>query len=285
MKFGIDIPNYGDFGHPRVVLELAQMAEEAGWDGFFIWDHLVRFDDPNIPMVDPWIALAAVAAVTERIRFGTMVTPLARRRPWKVARETVSLDHLSQGRLILGVGLGSRSRVEFGAFGDSEDPRQRAKLLDESLDILVGLWSGEDFEYQGEYYRVGRTRFKPSPLQKPRIPIWVAGTWPHKRPFQRAARWDGAFPLGAGRGHLEMMRADEIAEVKSYLRERRQADQPFDLVHLGITPGTSMGADANIVKPYGRAGATWWLENLDLRRAPLGVLQERVRRGPPMISI
>jgi alkanesulfonate monooxygenase SsuD/methylene tetrahydromethanopterin reductase-like flavin-dependent oxidoreductase (luciferase family) len=281
MKFGIDIPNHGPFSDPQRVIDLAQMAEESGWDGFFIWDHLLRHEDVSLPMIDPWIALTAVAARTKRVKLGPMVTPLARRRPWIVAREAVTLDHLSGGRLILGVGLGARSQVEFGAFGDPADPRQRAEVLDESLEILSGLWHGERFEYRGAHYHIEPTQFRPTPVQKPRIPIWVAGVWPHKKPFERAARWDGAVPIGANRSRLDMLTSKEITDLAAFIHKKRESGAPFELVNIGITPGGDPEADAAILMPYAQAGVTWWFENLDLMRGGVEMLQKRVLHGPP----
>ena len=128
MNFGIDVPNHGEYSDPIVLLELAQMTEDAGWDGFFIWDHIVKSFDNRLPVADPWVVLSAVAVRTSRVRIGTMVTPIARRRPWKLAKETVTLDHLSQGRLILGIGLGARSQAEFGVFGDESAQKFAQKL-------------------------------------------------------------------------------------------------------------------------------------------------------------
>lgn len=284
MKFGVDIPNHGPYSDPIRVVDLAQMAEETGWDGFFIWDHLLRHEDVSQPVLDPWTALAAVAAKTKRLRLGPMVTPLARRRPWIVARQAVSLDHLSGGRVILGVGLGARSQVEFGAFGDPSDPRRRAEVLDESLEILDGLWSGEPFEFQGEHYRIEPTQFQPTPLHQPRIPVWVAGTWPHKKPFERAARWDGAVPVAAGRSRVEMLTPQEMAELSAYVRAKRAPGQQFDLVNIGITSGEDRDADAAVLRPYAQAGVTWWFENLDLLRGDVDALQKRVLAGPPRFS-
>lgn len=283
MYFGIDVPNYGTYSDPHLLLELAGETEAAGWDGFFIWDHLVRFEDKRIPMADPWIVLAAIAASTERIRLGPMITPLARRRPWKLARETVTLDRLSNGRLILGVGLGARSKIEFAAFGDEGDPKVRAAMLDEGLEVLNGLWSGEPFSYDGEQYQIEEMQFRPGPAQSPRIPIWVAGTWPKKRPFRRAARWDGVFPLGAGQGFLDMMTPDDMRDATAYVREHRSNDAPFDIVHSGITPGQNAAEDVEIVAPYVEVGVTWWLENITPTRGSLEKMRERIRRGPPNI--
>ena len=181
MQYGINLPPFGDFGDPRALAELAHEAEQAGWDGFFIWDHII-FDPSFHPMVDPCVGLAAVALSTSRIRIGTMLTPLPRRRPWKLARETVSLDRLSNGRLILGVGIGDPVQWDYGFFGEETDARVRAQHLDEGLDIVAGLWSGERFSYQGQHYQLQEMIFLPKPVQ-PRIPIWVGGNWPNKPPL------------------------------------------------------------------------------------------------------
>src|SRR5215213_9146168 len=176
MQFGLSLPAFGPFANPRYLAQSAAAAESAGWDGFFIWDSIIA--DPTFnPMADPWVALAAVAMQTSRLRIGALVTPLARRRPWKVARETVSLDLLSQGRLIFGAGLGDPVQWEYGFFGEETDNKMRAEKLDEGLAILTGLWSGELFGYAGKQYQLQPMRFEPKPLQQPRIPIWVGGTW------------------------------------------------------------------------------------------------------------
>src|SRR5215470_15352683 len=212
MQYGLYLPNFGSFGYARTLAELAQDAEQAGWDGFFIWDHIARPGSPDT--VDPWVALAAIAMRTERVRIGALVTPLPRRRPWKVARETVSVDHLCGGRLVFGVGTGSSGggRVEWEAFAEELNQRARGAMLDEGLAVLVGLWSGQPFNYAGQHYRVTDSQFRPLPLQAPRIPVWVAGYWPHRPPFRRAARWDGVFPLfGTEQG-------DTLDQFKAALR-------------------------------------------------------------------
>ncbi len=193
MKYGLDVSIAGSYANPRVLADLAAEAEEAGWDGFFVWDALFFGNQLDIPMADPWVALAAIAVKTRRLRLGAMVTPLARHRPWQVARAAVSLDHLSAGRLIVGVGLGYQA-LDFEAFGEEADPMIRAEKLDEGLQIMNGLWTGEPFSFQGKHYQVNHVQFLPKPTQTPRIPIWVAGYWPNKRPFRRAARWDGVYP-------------------------------------------------------------------------------------------
>ena len=162
------LPNVREYADPRLLVELAEEAEAAAWNGVFVWDHIAREEDPSIPATDPWIAVAGMAVATRRVRLGIMVTPLARRRPWKVAREVVALDALSSGRFTLGVGLGGGAQNEFAAFGENADARVRAELLDEGLAILDGLWSGEPFSYEGDHYRVSGAEFTPRAVQQPR---------------------------------------------------------------------------------------------------------------------
>lgn len=183
MKYGFTLPQ----GDARTAAALAREAEIAGWDGFFVWEPVWG--------IDPWVSLAAAAMVTQHIRLGTMVTPVSRRRPWKLASETATLDHLSGGRVILSVGLGAID-TGFAAFGEETDRRQRAQLLDEGLAIVTGLWQGQPFRFNGTHYQVQPTEFMPPPppVQQPRIPIWVVGAWPRPRSMQRALRWDGILP-------------------------------------------------------------------------------------------
>jgi alkanesulfonate monooxygenase SsuD/methylene tetrahydromethanopterin reductase-like flavin-dependent oxidoreductase (luciferase family) len=225
----IFVAPFEGLSEPRLVADLAVLAELRGWDGFFVWDHINNAGavPGTIATHDPWIALAAIAAATERIRIGPMITPLPRRRPWKVAREAVTLDHLSGGRLILGVGLGFPPEAEFEAFGEETDPRVRAEKLDEALAIITGLWTGEPVSFEGQHYRVRDVRFLPRPVQEPRIPIWVAGMWPTRRPFRRAARFDGAAPIHAD---LSPLTPAEVADICAYVAAHRDGDAPFDLV-------------------------------------------------------
>jgi alkanesulfonate monooxygenase SsuD/methylene tetrahydromethanopterin reductase-like flavin-dependent oxidoreductase (luciferase family) len=195
MRYAVNVPNFEDYGDARTVAGLAADAEAAGWDGFFVWDHLAFVKAWRLRIADPWVLLTAVALATERLRLGPMVTPLPRRRPWKLARETVTLDRLSGGRLVLGVGLGEPPEDEYGSFGEPTDPVVRAAMLDEGLEVLTRLWSGETVSFQGRHYRVDQVAFQPTPVQRPRIPIWVAGAWPRPGPLRRAARFDGSCPL------------------------------------------------------------------------------------------
>lgn len=277
MHYAINVPNGGAPGYadPRALVRMAVATEAAGWDGFFLWDHIMLgVDGPDV--VDPWIALAAIAVSTERIRLGPMVTALPRRRPWVVARQATALDHLSSGRCVLGVGLGSPVEAEFEPFHEVSDLRTRAELLDESLAILAGLWSGEPFDFLGRHYRIQRATFRPVPLQHPRIPIWVGGTWPHRRPFRRAAAWDAAVPE---RG--EGLSTDDVRGIAGYLAQHRPpASPPIDIVVSGQSHGS---ADARIatVEGYADAGATWWSEQVTPWRGPFDEMMKLIEKGPP----
>jgi alkanesulfonate monooxygenase SsuD/methylene tetrahydromethanopterin reductase-like flavin-dependent oxidoreductase (luciferase family) len=221
--------------------------------------------------------LAAIAPATERLRLGALITPLARRRPWKVARETATLDHLSGGRLIFGAGLGAPPEAEFGAFGEPVDPRVRAERLDEALDILAGLWTGQRFDYEGRHHRLDGVTFVPTPIQTPRPPIWVGGWWPNQRPFRRAARWDGVMPEMVG-GHTPT--PVELAALVAYVRHHRTTLDPFDVVVNGATK-PDRGADA-LVQSYVDAGATWWLEKASpTTRFSIEAMGRRISAGPP----
>ena len=266
-------PNFGEYYDPRTLAELAHEAEAAGWDGFFIADHMAL--GGNQRFADPWIALAAIAMRTERVRIGPMVTPLPRRRPWKVAREAVSLDRLSNGRLILGVGLGSPDDLEFEHFGEPGDPRVRAAMLDESLEVLSGLWTGEPFKYQGEYYRLEETAFVPGPVQSPRIPIWVAGTWPRVAPLRRALKWDGYFPEGTT--------PDDVSDVVRYVATHRTSDEPFDIAFGNRRPMAESARQLEEIAAYAEAGLTWWMQRLGPNYGSFDESRTRVRQGPPSL--
>ena len=280
IRYAVDLPTFGDYSNPRTLAEMAHEAEQAGWDGFFVWDHILGEKNPQLAVGDPWIALAAIAVRTEFIRFGPLVTPLPRRRPWKVARETVSLDHLSGGRLILGVGLGYPPDADFETFGEDADDQVRARKLDEGLQVITGLWSGQPFSHRGDFYKVSDVQFLPPPVQSPRVPIWVAGLWPNKAPFRRAARWDGVVPMKVGIG-LEMMLPDDVRGIVAYIRQQRPSTNPFDVVVGGYTQGDDRARDAEIVAPYAEAGLTWWLEHLHGWRGSFQEMRQRIRQGPP----
>jgi alkanesulfonate monooxygenase SsuD/methylene tetrahydromethanopterin reductase-like flavin-dependent oxidoreductase (luciferase family) len=256
MRFGLFVPNVGDFADPHVLLDLGRQAEAAGWDGIFLWDMLTPALAPQGPphAADPWIVLAGIAMLTERIRLGPLITPLARRRPERLARETVTLDLVSDGRLILGAGLGDKPEAEFQQFGHDPDPRTRAEQLDEGLAVLTQFWSGEPVHFAGRHLTIDSEPFLPRPVQEPRIPIWTAGHWPRKRPVRRAARWDGMFPLGD-----DVLRPTEYREISASIAEHRSIDAPRpDLVHGARSEGASL--DAQTVAEFEDAGVTWWLE-------------------------
>ena len=263
VRFAAGVPNVGPFGDPLVLTDLAVAAEDSGWDGFFIWDHLL-YRDQSWPVADPTVVIAAVAARTSRIRFGVLMNQLARRRVGKVARESVTLDRLSGGRLILGAGLGSVPE-EFTAFGEPGDLRERAARLDESLEVLTELWRGEPVTFHGEHVTVTGVTMLPPPLQQPRIPIWCGGRWPAKAPFRRAARCDGVMPTHTGYGLGETMPPAELAAVMRYIREHRQDGAPPLAVALeGRTDGAAADRGGRHVGAYHQAGLTWWVEALGL---------------------
>ena len=279
MKYSIYIPNFG-FQNPQEIAKLAREAEDSGWDGFFIWDHIAVMENFNVSFLDPWVALSAIAMETKKIQIGTMITPIPRRRPWKLARETTSLDHLSNGRLILGVGLGA-PEYDFTTFGEDFNVNTRAKKLDEGLEIIKGLWSGKSFSFEGDFFQIKEVKFTPTPV-KDKIPIWVAGTWPNKKPFQRAALYDGVFPISVD--WQKSLTPDELIQIIEIVKQNRPSLDNFDVVIAGNTPGDQRKGD-QIVKPYEQAGATWWCENINFLRFSNSpkLLLERIRQGPPKL--
>lgn len=284
MKYGLTFPNMGRYGDARMLSDLASEAEEAGWDGFFLWDTL-HYQAQAEAVCDPWIALAAIAVRTERIKIGTMVAAPTRRRPWKLARETTTLDHLSRGRLILGVGAGDGSDRGFADFGEESDARKRAKLLDESLEIVQGLWSGQPFSYSGEHYHISEIAFLPPPVQMPRIPIWIGGMWPKKGPMIRAARLDGinAFTKRDD-GTAGDLTPAEICELKLFMDEHHTAPTPFDIVTGGRIFDAVRDAQAReALRAYAAAGTTWLLENIWPQRDFEGV-RASIQHGPPQLE-
>lgn len=283
MRYGINIPNFGSGGDPRVLVDLARRAENAGWDGFFVWDHVLVDPAWTLEIADPWIALAAVAQATSRIRLGPMVAAVPRQRPWMLARQTVSLDRLSGGRLILGVGLGWPSGAEFGHFGEETDVRRRAEMLDESLAILAGLWRGEPFAFAGEHYRLAEATFLPRPLQEPRIPVWVGSLRPGPEgPLRRAARWDGFYPASDD----AFVPLEVFARDAARVRELRAAagipaDEPYDISAGGSTRAGDAVATAATVAGFEAAGATWWQEIVSDWLGGLEEIRARIEVGPP----
>jgi alkanesulfonate monooxygenase SsuD/methylene tetrahydromethanopterin reductase-like flavin-dependent oxidoreductase (luciferase family) len=273
MRFGVHIANFGSFGDPAVLAALAAEAEAAGWNGFFVWDHVLGDPSWRTPMVDPWISLAAIATATKQIRLGALVTAVPRRRPWQLARETTTLDHLSGGRLVVGVGLGNPPEAEFEHFGEDGDIRRRARRLDEGLAILDGLWSGEPFAFDGEEYHIGETVFLPPPIQRPRPPVWVAVHGTNRGPVRRAARWDGAFPEDPSGRRLS---PDEVTALLDRITEQREGAGPYDVVIAGQSRELTDGELA----AYQAAGVTWWLEGI-WPDVSLDEARERIKAGVP----
>jgi alkanesulfonate monooxygenase SsuD/methylene tetrahydromethanopterin reductase-like flavin-dependent oxidoreductase (luciferase family) len=280
MQFAVGLPNVREYADPRLLVELAVAAESAGWDGVFVWDHLL-YRGAADGAANPWISMAGIAQATNELRIGVLVAALARRRPWNVARETAALDVLSNGRLVFGAGLGSLED-EFKLFGEDSEARVRAAKLDEALEILTGLWTGKPFSYTGEHYRLGEVRFLPTPLQVPRVPVWIAGRWPNRRPFRRAAQWDGLFATHEAVDHDETMTPEQVTEIVEYtLAHRRNADQPFDIVIEGQTTGRDRERDTETVAAYSQTGLTWWIEKLGWFRGSIEEVRRRIESGPP----
>ena len=249
--------------------------KQPGWDGFFVWEPVWG--------IDAWVSLTAAAMRTERIRLGTMLTPLSRMRPWKLASESATLDNLSGGRVQLAVGLGATD-TGFDEFGEVTDRRTRVELLDEGLDVLTGLWRGQPFAYDGKHYHVRPTTFRvpPPPVQQPRIPIWVVGAWPHQNSMRRALRYDGIIPSARGEDGMRQANFDEVRQIRAYVTDNRDPGGPYDIIVEGTTSASNRTAAADAVARWEDAGATWWIEAMwevesddDVR------LRRRLQAGPP----
>jgi alkanesulfonate monooxygenase SsuD/methylene tetrahydromethanopterin reductase-like flavin-dependent oxidoreductase (luciferase family) len=278
MRFAINLPAFAALADTRELAELAHQAEDAGWDGFFLWDHIQA--EPGMPVADPWVTLTAIAMRTQRIRLGPLVTPLPRRRPAKLARETVTLDHLSNGRLILGVGIGGdRWFKEYSTFGEGADDKLHAAMLDEHLEVLTGLWSGQPYSHEGRFYTVHNAQFLPTPVQTPRIPIWVSGIWPNKAPFRRAARWDGVFPIVGG----PFIEPEQVSEMMTYIGQHRTGDASFDVVVAGFVGNMEPSAATDRLRRFAEAGVTWWQEGFWYTDS-LDDVRTRIQQGPPALS-
>jgi alkanesulfonate monooxygenase SsuD/methylene tetrahydromethanopterin reductase-like flavin-dependent oxidoreductase (luciferase family) len=268
MRSGLFVPLFDELADPGVVARLSAEAEETGWDGVFVWDRL-RWQEPVVDVADPWITLAVIATSTERIRLGPMVTPLARRRPAKVARETATLDRLSGGRLTLGVGLGSVRSGAISITGEELDERRRARMLDESLEILAAAWSGEPVRHRSEHYTVGGMRFLPRPVQRPGVPVWVAGSYGRLRPLRRAARYQGFIPVDLE--HPDQL-AEMVADLAALRREAgRAATEAYDIV-----AALPVGTDP---EPYRAAGAAWWLAEFPAEAVSIDQVRGVIRDG------
>ena len=251
---GLFLPPFGELADASVLAELANEAEEAGWDGVFLWDH-VDYRAPVTDVADPWIALAAMAVATERVRLGALVTPLARRRPQVVARQVATLAHLSSGRLVLGAGLGlDGSGRELSAFGEETDDRTRAAMLDEALDLVGALLGGEEVRHRGEHYVADGVRFRPAAD----VPVWVGARWPHRRPLRRAARHDGVFVI-------DLEGPDLVPDV---------------VAAVGGVDVVCEDRDAATAPDYLAAGAAWWLHAFDPFTVTRKTVEDAIQSRP-----
>jgi alkanesulfonate monooxygenase SsuD/methylene tetrahydromethanopterin reductase-like flavin-dependent oxidoreductase (luciferase family) len=275
LRHGVYLPPFNELSDPYVLIALAELSEERSWDGFFLWDHVLRRSEEAPTVADAWISLAGVACATERLRLGAMVTPLARRRPQVLVRQAVTLDHLSSGRLVLGLGLGVDSTGELSRFGELVDPVLRGDLFDEGADLVVELMSGQEVEHRGRYFTSDGVRFLPRPVQNPRIPVWCAAVGrvgltdgrpgPSARPVRRAAKYDGLFLIEAGPRELE--RAMAIVSA-----ERGGAVKGFDVAVMAEPTLPLEEAEA--------LGATWRMLSVD-PGMPLAEVRARIADGPP----
>ena len=267
LRSGLWLPLFDELADPVLVARLAAEAEAAGWHGVFVWDHL-RWAPPVRQVADPWISLSAIALATESCVLGPMITPLARRRPAKVARETVTLDRLSGGRLVLGAGLGDdRFGRELSATGEELDDRRRSRMLDESLEILTAAWSGNPVQHHGEHFIVDEFEFSPTPVGERGIPVWIGGLAGRSKPLRRAARHDGYVPVN-------LTHPEQLAEATASLAELRglENSDPYDIV-VALPPGTDL-------RPFVAAGATWWLTEFDPESLRLDSVRGVIRDGP-----
>jgi alkanesulfonate monooxygenase SsuD/methylene tetrahydromethanopterin reductase-like flavin-dependent oxidoreductase (luciferase family) len=273
VKLGLFFPPFGELADPGRVADLAVAAEEAGWSGFFLWDHMLS--RPGVPVADAWIAMAAAAAATREIRLGAMVTPLSRRRPWVMARQVATLDRLSGGRLVLGIGLGDDGWKEFSSFGEVTEPRERAELLDDSLQAVRLLLTGEDVAFDGKRLAVHSSPFLPRPVQDP-LPVWVACRWPNRAPMARAARMEGCFPIFPG--SPDVPAAADVSAVRDDL-VARGAGNGYDLVIRCVLRGHDRDRRAAVLAGLEDAGATWVVEGFD-PRVPAAEIEATVAAGP-----
>ncbi|MFF0543391.1 LLM class flavin-dependent oxidoreductase [Nocardia thailandica] len=262
LRQGVYLAPFGELADPRVTAALAAEAEAAGFDGVFLWDHLVRPRDRGLAVGETWTALAAMATATAWVRLGTRVTPVSRRRPAELARQAVALDQLSGGRCVLGVGLGGDTGGEFTRLGEATDLRERARLLDEGLAVITALWTGEPVEHRGPRFVVDDLVFTPRPVQRPRIPVWVAAQSVRDAPLRRAARYDGLCPEGS---------PDDVARMLDIVAGHRGDLTGYDVVVAGTDPGDAAA--------YARAGATWWPTQVP-EHTTAAAAAALVRRGP-----
>jgi alkanesulfonate monooxygenase SsuD/methylene tetrahydromethanopterin reductase-like flavin-dependent oxidoreductase (luciferase family) len=276
MRHGIVITS----GAARDQVEMAAEAEAAGWDGVFTWDGIAVGEGDAW---DPWALLGAMAVRTERVQLGAMVVAAPRRRPWKLLKEAVTVDHLSGGRLVLPVGLGAIDDAGFGNVGEIVEARARAERLDETLAILDGLQAGRPFAFRGVHYRIGEMTLRPRPVQRPRVPVWVVGAWPHERSMRRAAAWDGLVVQAPGADGIPTANPADLGAIVAWIRGARAnagLDGPYDIVVSGTTPAGDPATGASVTARAAADGATWWVE-ADWEDPSVDALRARIAAGPP----
>ena len=278
MQYGLDVSITGAYAEVALLADLAALAEASGWDGFFVQDGMLPAQSE--PMIDPWLALCAIALTTKRLRIGALMTPLAAYRPWQLARQAVTLDHLSAGRLVFGAGLGFKE-VDFLTIGEDAVARVRAEKLDEGLALLRLLWKGERFTFEGKHYQMREAQLLPTPVQSPSIPIWVAGVWPHRKPMRRAAIFDGLY-IASEQATGDPLTPADLHEAVVHVRSQRQNHAPLDVAFAGVTEAATA---ADVIGPYAQAGATWWLEGIWVERGSVQAMRERIQRGPPHVDV
>jgi alkanesulfonate monooxygenase SsuD/methylene tetrahydromethanopterin reductase-like flavin-dependent oxidoreductase (luciferase family) len=271
MHYGIEVVPFGEYSNPRLVMELAQAAEAAGWEGITLWDHLLFPYGAG----DPWITLAAVAAVTKRIKLCTGVSPLPRYKPPVLARTLVGLDILSGGRVIFGTGAGVD--FDFTPFGEAADAKTRAGMLDEGLELLEGLVAGKQVTMQGQYFSAAGAQLVPSGVQQPRTPIWIGGD--SQPAYRRAARWDGWIIGTIDEMQNVTLPPEELSKRVQAILAHRTQSTPFDVA----IDGCSQPGQSRLVAAYAAAGATWWFEAIFGTRGSHAELLARIHAGPPEI--
>lgn len=263
---------------PKKVIELSAEAEAAGWDAIFVAEMIYG--------PDAWVLLTGAAMRTERIKLGTLLSPVARMRPWKIASETATLDQISDGRVILAVGLGALE-TGYKEFGEVTDRKTRVELTEEALQIVTSLWGGEPFNFQGKHYQVDTTTldkgmrdWEVRPVQSPRIPIWHAGTWPASPSFRRALNYDGVLPNVFLDGKHASLTLEALAEIRALANETRGSDTPYDIIVEGESQANSPD-EVEKMKAWEHAGATWWIESSWSKQDDIDFLRTRIAAGPP----
>jgi alkanesulfonate monooxygenase SsuD/methylene tetrahydromethanopterin reductase-like flavin-dependent oxidoreductase (luciferase family) len=277
VQHAIDLSAVGAWGSPATLADLAALAERSGWDGVFVEDYVMYAD--GLDTYDPWVALAAIAMATERVRLGTLVTPLPRRRPWKVAAEAMSIDHLSGGRMILGVGSGDPTAADMMPVGEQPDARIRGQMLDEALDVIDALWRGDEVHHEGTYYRLDGVALHPCPVQRPRIPIWVGGQYLRRRPRERALRWDGSCLYRAEPPDWDDMTVDDAHELRRLASARPDGGRGFAIVIGGRRRRDDIAAERHYIASLAEAGVDWWNEWVP-PRTPVARVRELIGAGP-----